>query len=250
MAKQPRLAENIVPEKKIRSGVPQEERAIPKPIVKPALTRFTFSLQYFKQIKYFEIGQQQQAWYISLIDRLQELSSKTREVFLRDITEKQNFRYHEIDWNGTNVPIKREDLNWIDTAYLYNKEEYPFVQFHISLALGRVVGFWDENHVFQIVLLDPLHNIQPSKRYAYKVDDTHFMSSQISSLLVDIQKIKAKIKEGCSCETCLEIKKIPTKINMTNLLIAHLDDSYLEKIESSTLHIEQILELGLLSIEE
>jgi hypothetical protein len=247
-SKKPKLSPKTFEVKKIHIGNAPTKRQIPIPQVKPTITKFAFSLQFFNQIKYFQIGQQHPSWYISLIERLQELSSKKREAFIKDVVEKQNFRYHEINWSGEGVPIKRSDLNWVDEYYLKNEEEYPFVQFHVSQALGRVVGFWDENNIFQIVLLDPLHNIQPSKRFSYKVNDTHFMSCQMSSLLIDIKKIQAKIKEDSSCNTCIEISKIPTRSNMTNILITHLEDEYIEELEKVNLSIEEILKLGILSM--
>lgn len=234
----------------INPGNIQKQREIPRPNAKHGISKFAFSLEFFRQIDFFQIGQQQQSWYISLINRLQQLSTKNREVFMKDIVEKNNYRYHEINWNSTNVPIKKADLNWIEKDYLENDDEFPFVQFHVSLALGRVVGFWDENNVFQIVLLDPLHNIQPSKRYSYKVDDTHFMSSEISSLLVDLQKIKGKIKTETSCSICREIISVPSKNNNTNLLIAHLEDHYIEELDKVNISIEEVIQLGILSIDK
>ncbi|WP_416760853.1 hypothetical protein ACNI65_01880 [Roseateles sp. So40a] len=43
------------------------------------------------------------------------------------------------------------------------------IQIAISKAEGRLIGFFDEEAIFQIVLFDPLHNAQPSKFNDYKV---------------------------------------------------------------------------------
>lgn len=228
--------------------------SIPDQPKKPVLQRkefsdnFTFSFQYFKQIQYFEIGGVNNSWYISLIERLKELCSKNWQDFEKSVLEKRSLRYHEINWGSTNVPITRGDLNWIDKAYLENEDDFPIIQFHVSRALGRVVGFWDAYHVFQIVLLDPKHNIQPSKYNDYKVDDTYFMSCEYSSLLIDLKKIQNKISAGCSCPTCLEVKKLPSKLNLTNLLIAHLDDSYIQRMHELNVSPEHVVEIGLLNI--
>lgn len=250
MKKPPVLKETPIENRVFKAGV------VPGQDKRPVLQRkefpdnFTFSFQYFNQIKFFEIGGVGNSWYISLIERLKELSKKNWQDFERSVIEKKSFRYHEIEWGSRNVPITRSDLNWIDDNYLNNSEDFPIIQFHVSKALGRVVGFWDAFHVFQIVLLDPKHNIQPSKYNDYKVDDTYFMSCEYSSLLVDLKKIQKKITEGCSCETCLAIKTIPTKLNTTNLLIAHLDDSYLEKLDKLSMTVEDIIELGLLAVND
>ena len=59
--------------------------------------------------------------------------------------------------------MKRQTWDQVDSVYLDNPEDYPWQQFQITRANGRVIGFWDEYHVFQVVLLDPEHNMQPCK---------------------------------------------------------------------------------------
>ena len=88
-----------------------------------------------------------------------------------DRTLQNGLRFHQINWGQKNCPMSREELDWLPKGYLDNADSFPMCQFQISMALGRIVGFWDENNVFNVVLLDPLHNIQPSKDYGYKVDD-------------------------------------------------------------------------------
>lgn len=247
MKKKPILANNPIQKREIKPGkVPESDK---KPVLqrKEFSDNFTFSFQYYRQIPYFEIGGVGNTWYISLIERLRELSNKNWLNFEKSVLEKRSLRYHEIQWNSTNVPIKRADLSWIDRDYLENEDDFPIIQFHVSKALGRVVGFWDAFHVFQIVLLDPKHNIQPSKYNDYKVDDTYFMSCEYSSLLVDLLKIQKKITEGCTCETCIEIKNLPSKLNDTNLLILYLDDDYVKKLKELNVMPKQIIELGLLN---
>jgi hypothetical protein len=43
-----------------------------------------------------------------------------------------------------NIPIQRIDFDWIERKILENEDEYPFLQFQVSTALGRVVGFFDK----------------------------------------------------------------------------------------------------------
>lgn len=228
------------------SNIPTS-RSIPKPNEKAKPTKWSFGFQFFSQTKYFEIGGVDNGWYISLLTRLKEVSQLDRDKFLSNFSQHGNIRYHEINWDSRNIPIKRQDLNWIHKDYLDNEEEYPMLQFHISQALGRIVGFWDENNIFQVVLLDPLHNIQPSKRNNYHVDDTYYMSSKYSSLLIDIQKIQNKIKIGSACNICFEIKKLPSESNNTNFVFGYLEDEYIQKLDSATLSLKELIELGLLS---
>ncbi len=91
-----------------------------------------------------------------------------------------------------------------------NDEEFPFYQSQISMSLGRVVGFFDENHEhFYILLLDHKHNLQPSKDYSYKVGDTTQMFCEYTSLLMEVARIKGIqcIAEGGNCKN--ELGSVP-----------------------------------------
>jgi hypothetical protein len=233
--------------KNIDAGKIPSSVSIPNPNVKPKPSKWYFGFQFFAQIRYFEIGGVDNGWFVSLITRLKEISQMDRDKFLRDFSQHKNIRYHEINWNSKNVPIQRSDLNWISKDYLDNEAEYPMLQFHISKALGRIVGFWDEYNVFQVVLLDPKHNIQPSNFNNYHVDDTYLMSCEYSSLLIDINKVKSKIKVENGCSICAEIKKLPAKLNDTNFVFGYLDDDYTEKLNTTKMTLTDIIELGLLS---
>jgi len=243
----------IIPEqpkgvKKINAGGVAQTRVIATQGSRSKEIKWSFGFQFFSQIRYFEIGGVDNGWYISLLARLKEISQIERDRFLSDFPQHGNIRYHKISWDSKNVPISRSDLNWIDKDYLENEEEFPMLQFHISQALGRIVGFWDENNIFQIVLLDPLHNIQPSKRNDYHVDDTYFMSCKYSSLLIDLKKIQGKIKTNTTCMICSDIVKLPTKLNSSNFIYGHLSDEYIDKLNTTDLTFEELIELGLLSV--
>ena len=139
----------------------------------------------------------------------------------------------------------------MDKEVIENEEDYPFFQFQISTGLGRIIGFWDENYrFFNIVLLDPKHNLQPSKNYNYKVDNTSIEHSEITSLLMDIDIIKGLncLIDGCRCKE--EINKLPTKLNRGRFVYFQVDEEYyddfLEKTQNKS--IKDLIELGLLSI--
>jgi len=138
------------------------------------------------------------SWFVSFLDRLQDISNEEKEKFFKTLERKEEYRFHEINWQSKNIPIAKSDLNWLPKDYINNNEEYPFYQFHISKSLGRFVGFFDENDVFNIVLLDPLHNIQPSKDYEYKVDDCNKLNSSYELLLNKIKNIEFLISENCN----------------------------------------------------
>lgn len=138
-------------------------------------------MRFWQQPPYFGISDCDSGWFVSLLDRLCDMSSMELEEFLADRVAKSGVRFHAINWSAKNIPISKSDINWLGE---YGTDEYEFVQFHISKALGRVVGFFDEENTFQIVLLDPLHNIQPSKDYAYRIRATQVASCELSRLSI------------------------------------------------------------------
>jgi hypothetical protein len=165
--------------------------------------RWSFGFRFFREIKNFGLDSDQidKKWPLSMIYRLGELSRITVASVmegkgLRDGT----LRIHDIDWNGKNVPIQRADLNWLDGDYLSNPAEFPLFQIAVSKAEGRLVGFLDEDNVFQVVLLDPLHNAQPTKYHEYKVRLSHPLGCEVTSIRQRASAASAKSKaNGCNC---------------------------------------------------
>lgn len=238
------MAGNI-PKPRVAQGSGQAPRLKPK---LSTSKRWTFSFRYFRQIEYFGLNKSDNVWFSSLLERLKELCNYELDYFSKHTVLRQNWRYHEIDWDSRNVPIKRADLNWIEKEILDNTDEYVFFQFMVSTANGRVVGFWNEtNDVFNIVLLDPLHNIQPSGFYDYKVDDCSPVSCKYSSLLKDIEDVKAQQCQNAECELHKKFKILPTKNNQTNIVHAFVDDSYLPYLDKYPL--SKILEMGVQALE-
>ncbi|MES9964560.1 MAG: hypothetical protein ABW116_13580 [Candidatus Sedimenticola sp. 20ELBAFRAG] len=196
---------------------------------KPADKCWCFSFRFWKQREYFGLDSSKPSWFVSLLDRLKELSGKRIDSFLSDLSAHSAWRYHKIDWNQKNIPVQRKDLGWVDAAYRDNEDDYPLLQFQISQALGRVVGFWDENSVFNIVLLDPLHNIQPAKDYGYRVDSCGPLSCDYSNLLSQIDALKGKSLCTEACGYKKQLQNIPTNMNGSNVVMHFLSDD--EKVE-------------------
>src|SRR5690606_12787783 len=196
---------------------------------------WAFSFKYFKQMEFFGLKSESNSWFVSLIERLQDICTKNLEEFNSNHVIKDDYRYHEINWNSRNTPIKRNELNWIDKSILENEEEFPFYQFQISKANGRVVGFWDNSQtIFHIVLLDPKHNIQPSKYYNYKVDKTSVSPCLYTSILFEIDKIKAK---KCFCDKCTfksELTNLQGKFTNGNFVYFQLDDDFYMEFKEKT----------------
>ena len=169
---------------------------------------WSFSFTYWRQIENFGLRNDvvNINWFVSFLEKLRDLSSKTIEQFSKSSGDRAAFRFHPINWNSRNIPISKDDLNWLPTEIL-NSNEIEFYQFQISTSLGRVIGYFDFDNVFNIVLLDPKHNAQPSKNYGYKVDPTGELTNEYQQLLKKHLFLKRSIEE-CSgnCSAFLKIK--------------------------------------------
>lgn len=178
----------------------------------PEESLWTFSWRYWSQIEYFGLegtGIDNQ-WLVSVLERLKQLSADTIERVYRDSSMRSAMRFHPINWQAHNIPIAKTDIPSIPNHYA-NNPEFELHQFQISMGKGRVVGFFDENWVFNIVLLDPLHNLQPSSRHNYAVDPCHPLSCEITSLREGIRE----------CITRCENEECPTAQQVTNLIDGH-----------------------------
>lgn len=166
--------------------------------------RWSFGYRFFKEIKYFGLSSDKidKKWFISLLMRLGELSALTLESVLESRSVQEGtLRMHNISWDAKNVPITRDNINWIDDDYHSNPEEFPLVQLAVSKAEGRFVGFLDEDNVFQVVLLDPLHNAQPSKFNSYKVQLSHPLGCEVTAIKAEATLALERISgRSCGCE--------------------------------------------------
>lgn len=151
------------------------------------LKYISFSFRYFKESDFFGVGDQHASWFANLYDRLKDLSGKTGAL-IDNKKERNDYRLHPIDWDARGCPITIEDLGL--PKYIVDNAEDDFIwQFQISKGKGRVVGFFNEDYsIFYIVLLDPKHNLQPSKDFEYAVDETQ-------SSLTDYEKIQTALHE-------------------------------------------------------
>ena len=134
----------------------------------------TFSFKYFGQQRFFGIGEQDATWFVSLLDKMKELSGKTRKI-LESPTERKAYRFHPINWNAKKCPIKIEDIDSVPQNIIENAEEIIFWQFQLSKSTGRVVGFFYDN-IFYIkqdnYYIEPvLVNGQPGEIYT-SIDGT------------------------------------------------------------------------------
>lgn len=201
--------------------------------------KWTFSFQYWRQIEYFGLDRTKTKWFASLLEKLQVLSNEEIDKFLRSSRTLDVWRYHSINWGHKNIPVRLHDLDWLPPHVVNNPEEFPLVQFQVSKALGRVVGFWDINDVFSIVLLDSWHNIQPSKDHNYKVDPCNPLSCEYTTLLCHLDEVLENVCERRNCDCVKDIRSIKTgrdELLENNVLMVKLTE---EDIELSNYLVEE-----------
>lgn len=217
-------------------------RSQPKPTRVGDEQTWNFNFRYFRQIDNFgfEGANLNSSWFSSLFERLSDLSQKKLSEFLQDkaIQGKAGYRYHPINWEQKNIPIQRGDINWIPPEYVDNEAEYPIVQFQVSKANGRIVGFFDENWNFNILLLDPLHNIQPSKDYGYAVNHCSPLACEYTTLQSKIERISQSQCNEPACGFRQSLESLSTdSFGLPPNAVIHFIDN--DMAESANKHISE-----------
>ena len=167
--------------------------------------KWSFSFKYWQQTDNLGVAQEEKSWFVSLLEALGQLNKLKIEEVQDGGNLSEHLCYHPINWTLKNVPISKSDLNWLPIDYVENAEEYPICQFQISKSKGRVVGFFDEQWIFQIILLDPMHNIQPSKDYNYRVRQTNVLKDDFTSVCEAIERARTKATCGSECPVIKEL---------------------------------------------
>jgi len=186
----------------------------------------SFGFSYFKQIEYFGLNRSSTSWSVSFLERLSVLSKEKWDDLTGDPTKAQSFRFHSVDWNAKRAPIAQKDLTWLPQDYISNPD-FPFYQFHVSKALGRFMGFRDEAGVFQIVLVDPLHNLQPTKVYGYRVRSCGLQDSDLDIFRANVDQALQTAK--CSPDECALISGLQAlQFDEYDVLLLQLAKSDLE----------------------
>lgn len=239
--------------KPVLGTVPPRSR-IPEPPNQPSRRQFAFSLRYLRQEAYFGLGSARSSWFVELLGRMTELSSIDYDSLMSDFRAKQQWRLHEINWSAKNIPVKRADLSWIDSRYLDNEEEYPFFQFQISTAHGRVIGFWDERGIFNIVFLDISHNMQPSRFSDYKLRETTIAKGEFALAIDQIELAISSCGDNCGCRSVYgKLQNALThNLPFETMLIPmsqHLFDQVTDCIASGLAHsVSDLLDMAVASL--
>lgn len=182
--------------------IPKGGKLIAKPKDPPKDLRWSFSFRFWNEHHpYFGLGAADLTWVASLLGRLSQLSTESIENIWTNHgmrSSPSGIHFHQVDFLGKNVPLQREDFDWLPDSYRLNSEEFTIYQFHVSTAMGRVIGFFDETWVFNVLLLDPKHNLQPSKFNSYQLTPSPRVGTHQAILLSRLDAMRAlKCSEAC-----------------------------------------------------
>jgi hypothetical protein len=166
--------------------------------------KISLSFEFWRQIKYFGLDRTEMDWVIGLLDRLREISRFTKEEWEAETLGNRyggnRWHYHQVNWNARNIPIQKSNLNWVPSQILDNEDEYAFWQVGFGAGGGRAAGFWETEDRFAIVLLDPHHNLAPSKDYNYKTTECHPEGHAAELLRLAVDRARSSLT--CSPDTC------------------------------------------------
>jgi len=238
-----------IPKGAHKPSIPEQTPPAPDP-------KLSFSFTFYNQREFFGLSTVDSKWFISLIVRLGNLNQHYVEEVLSNQALRKTLRFHEIDWEAKNIPIQRNEFTWIPEVFLNNPVEYPFFQISVSRALGRIVGFFDASNIFQIILLDPLHNIQPSQYNDYVVRPSDPEHDLYSHLLNRYQKLDALMSSKCpfqdnECKLKENVQMIKADIEPYAIFFVPLEvHNECEQHKKNDLTILEIIEYGLLAVEK
>lgn len=207
------------------------------------------SFEYFNQTDYFGLGGQNAKWFMSVLNCLTKMNKIPKETFIKSPIQMEANRYHKINWTQDGIPIQRRQFTWVNKDILENEDDFPFYQFQISISLGRVVGFWNNEHnLFHILMLDPAHNAQPSKKRNWQIRKTTILDCDYTTLTQGIAEVIRKFENKGGCYDIISLlRMLPLAYHERGLLFIALEDEYLQELEDKigTRSITDVLELGI-----
>lgn len=118
--------------------------------------------------------------------------------------------------------------------------------------MGRVIGFWDRK-IFNVVFLDPYHNMQPSKYTEYKLRSCDPLGCDYTKLLHAIEDVSEKCCKQNGCECAERLASIETSKDILEeqcvvmLKISASDMEYVEYLRGggSSASLHDIFKFGL-----
>jgi hypothetical protein len=158
---------------------------------------FIFSFQHWKQREFFGLENQKvnKEWFVDLLDSLRDLSALKVDEVRTGSRLKDVWRFHPItSWGASKSAITEEEF-WSFAPRQYRTQEFDAYQFGICKSKGRVGGFFDEADVFNVLILDPCHNLQLSNYNDYTVIQTSALGTSYNRIVGQLAFVKSKLME-------------------------------------------------------
>jgi hypothetical protein len=196
-------------ERRVTSPKPTTNK-VPEQRVGELPKRWSFSFEHWKQREHFGLSPKgdDSSWYVALLDRLKELSCHEIENVLADSNFKDAHRMHGFNWEDPRMGVTKEQYFEFVPKHYRNLEDFEPIQFEITTALGRVVGFIDEQNIFQIVVLDSKHNFFLSDYSDYKKRPTSVKRSAYGELYDELNAIKSGSFSFCKEKPCPGLARV------------------------------------------
>ena len=185
--------------------------------------KMSFGFQFWRQVDLFGIGTTDPQWTTSLLTRLGQLSQNYVEDIFENHTMRMTLHIHEINWGSRGTPMTREQFFELLPGQSRTEDVEP-LQIMISLGLGRIHGFLDGQQVFQIVLLDPNHNLQPSKRVDYQLRKTERADTHLDDLKSKQVHLLSTLKNYCEHPCDIRERLADLASMKTNAKFFFIDD--------------------------
>jgi len=228
----------------------------------PPPRRWTFTFRYWKQIKNFGLDRLRDNWFVSLLERMHELGTQNIDDVMAYLEEGNKeaadaLRFHKIDHDHEHVTMKREEFDWVDKTYLDYEDTYPICQVHVSKAFGRIIGFFDETKTFNVLLLDPNHNLWLTKFAEYKKRECLPLDSQYANLRSTIDKAIRHLNEEDherAMQTLVRAIADRTAPDGITRVVVMLNDGYENKLvevlaKKRAKSLQELFEHGLMFLE-
>ena len=176
---------------------------------------------------YFGLKGVELSWVSAFFGQLVALSKEKISSLRVDGRKRKIWRIHDVKWKTKNIPIQKKDLTLIPERYRDNDDDYPFIQISISKALGRFIGFFDDSNVFNIVLVDPMHNIYPCEYNGYKVRECSEEPTDYVMLLEKFDQLGKSTCENADCGFRRKLQELKSQKMNNNIIMHFVDDDNL-----------------------
>ncbi|EPG66091.1 hypothetical protein [Leptospira wolffii] len=193
----------------------------------PRSSYISFSFSLFKDTENFGFDCQPpltQNWIGAFVEALRSLSELTVKDLEDNGRTKEKSHFHKIPWGDANVYFSKEEFYRRFIPQKYEADDYEIYQFSISKANGRIIGFFDEDKTFKVVLIDAKHNFHLSIHSGKRLDLQHerIAKTEHELALDRISHITKIVNENCKCGFASKYSDV-----LTDRYIKHHKDTIL-----------------------